>query len=227
MNNRAIRKLPCGYCGFQSNPRKVEHVFSKTLFKSQQVIIPNDPIKIPSCSSCEGIKNKLENYVAIIMNLSSGKDLGDAHIRGGIRTFSPQQRSLLFNGERRDIKINGLYQDMWVGGVDYTSIEKLLEYIGMGIVYYHTEKPGIKRQYPNRIVAAMPVSSERDTALMFNAINISSPQHIFLDKGRYNNEIKYAAVISTTKAIVHVQIFNPMFSNSKEICRTFAITLTQ
>ena len=178
MNNRAIRKLPCGYCGFQSNPRKVEHVFSKTLFKSQQVIIPNDPIKIPSCSSCEGIKNKLENYVAIIMNLSSGKDLGDAHIRGGIRTFSPQQRSLLFNGERRDIKINGLYQEMWVGGVDY-------------------------------------------------AINISSPQHIFLDKGRYNNEIKYAAVISTTKAIVHVQIFNPMFSNSKEICRTFAITLTQ
>lgn len=117
---------------------------------------------------------------------------------------------------------------MYEAKIDGDAIIKLAEFIGMGICYEHNGNKSFVDLYPNYVAAAMPIESEHFIQVLLKTFDEMEPSKIFRDDGRYDNEVKYAAIFSKDKAIVYFSIFNPLMGNNKAgtQSRIFAITFS-
>lgn len=204
----------CAYCGkYDSSPQK-EHVFGRTLFSSIGGSFQN-PILIPCCAKCNNMKSKYEAYTSVIFTLASDHELSPKQMRG-ISHLSKEQKEKLFSGRREYINVNGVLQDMWIGNIDWGTIENLSGYIAKGILYEHNGNVPVETAYTLRTVKAMPVETEFDIAIVNNFVASTEPSRIFLDENRYDGKIKYALLIGDEKALVYFQMFNPLMGNYRE-----------
>lgn len=216
----------CAYCGNAASETKGDdHLFARAIFRSpsqiKQII---NPIKLSACDKCHNDhKSNIERYAAIVFNTAADHDLS-GKLERGFSSLSRMHKDKMFSGHREWVLVNGIYQDKWFAGLDWDAIKILVEYIAIGLLSEYSGRSGIKKIYPYRLTAAMPISCEYDIAKTLQAFDIREPEHIFRDDNRYNGEVKYAVVMHKNFAIVYFQIFEGYFYKSctKEFCRIFA-----
>jgi hypothetical protein len=212
----------CAYCGKYSNPLTRDHVIAQTFYSKEDNV--QNPIIVPACKPCNSGKSNEEDYTAIIMCLASGKELTKEQERG-FKHFDKKRQQLFLNAKRRWIKINGVYQDMAIPELDHTALDKVAEYMAMGLVYEFCGKEPVMKKFNNRIVAWLPLPEENFVSHILS-LKTAPLYEKFFDEDKFNNKIKYGIVsYDRSKILVYLQILNPlMFKDNREQCRIAAVS---
>lgn len=98
---------PCAYCDVSSATEE-DHVFARQLFPPDNRWRGNLP-KVPSCSSCNRGKQRLEDYVGVLFQLS-------ADTEASRRVLGQRVRRTLRKNRRLQRQLQSSFRTGWVAG---------------------------------------------------------------------------------------------------------------
>lgn len=120
-----------------------------------------------------------------------------------------------------------MWQDIAIIKIHYPSMEKVFEYIAMGLVYEYCGKIPVDTKFPIRRVAGMEIATEED--IMKTLSCVAEPPFLkIFDNNKYNGDVQYAILYSPDIVLVYLTFYkSTLYKTLNTQCRVIAVSFKE